>query len=49
LSKPRDGGRNPKLTSDTKNLLLPGALLMTMRPQLLASFVFIDLGFASFF
>ncbi|SPE56296.1 hypothetical protein SBV1_2330024 [Verrucomicrobia bacterium] len=30
-------------------LLLPGALLMAVRSQLLAAFMFIDLCFASFF
>ena len=30
-------------------LLLPGALLVTMQAQLFASFVFVNLGFPSFF
>jgi hypothetical protein len=37
-----------KTESATLSLLLPGALLMAMRAQLLASFMFIDLRFASF-
>jgi hypothetical protein len=32
-----------------RRLFLPGALLMTMGAQLLASFMFIDLRFATFF
>jgi hypothetical protein len=30
-------------------LLLPGALLVTIQAQLLATFMFIDLGLAAFF
>jgi hypothetical protein len=32
-----------------QRLLLPGALLMTMRSQLLPAFMFIDFGFPAFF
>jgi len=31
------------------NLLLPGALLVTMQAQLLASLAFVDFGFQAFF
>jgi hypothetical protein len=31
------------------NLLLPGALLVAVQAQLLASFVFVDFGFSTFF
>jgi hypothetical protein len=32
-----------------RKLLLPGALLVTIQAQLLAPFVFVDLGLAAFF
>ncbi|MEI9863361.1 MAG: hypothetical protein WDN00_02145 [Limisphaerales bacterium] len=32
-----------------RKLLLPGALLVTIQAQLLAPFMFIDLGLAAFF
>jgi hypothetical protein len=37
-----------KLNLRRLDLLLPGALLMAMRAELLAPFMFVDLGFASF-
>jgi len=33
---------------ETARLLLPGALLMAMSAQLLAAFMLVDLGFATF-
>jgi hypothetical protein len=36
-----------KTASKTVRLLLPGSLLMAIGAQLLAAFVFIDLGFPS--
>jgi hypothetical protein len=32
-----------------RKLLLPGALLVTIQAQLLAPFMFVDLGLAAFF
>jgi hypothetical protein len=37
------------LLRDSGNLLLPGALLVSMQAQFLAPFMLVDFGFAPFF
>jgi hypothetical protein len=44
MRRPRTGELNRRA-----ELLLPGALLVTIQAQLLAPFMFVDLGLAAFF
>ena len=41
--------RNPALSLERAGLLLPGALLVAMRAQLLAALMLINLGFPTLF
>ena len=44
-----NGLNNKPVSGQKGNLLLPGALLVTMQTQLLAPFVFVDFCLAAFF
>jgi hypothetical protein len=46
---PRATARERMNGTARRKLLLPGALLVTIQAQLLAPFMFVDLGLAAFF